>query len=41
MNNEAYTAYPSEREILLMEGASMYILSVERNFLVQNIHESF
>ena len=28
MNNEAYTSYPSEGEILLMEGTPTFILSI-------------
>ena len=41
MNNSAYTAYPSEREILLTEGADVYILSVERGVVFSNPHASF
>lgn len=28
MNNEAYSAYPSEAEVLLMEGCEVFILDV-------------
>ena len=28
MNNEAYTAYPSEKEVLLSEGCKVYILGI-------------
>ena len=41
MNNEAYTSYPSEREILLREGCKLYILSVEHDYLIKNKHTSF
>lgn len=41
MNNEAYTAFPCERETLLMEGCIVYILGVEREVLIKNRYESF
>ena len=41
MNNEAYTAYPSEREILLTEGRPVFILSVDRGVVIQNPNASF
>ena len=28
MNNEAYTAYPSEKEVILSEGCKIYILGI-------------
>ena len=31
MNNEAYSAYPSEEEILLCDGCDMFALSVDSN----------
>ena len=31
LNNEAYSAYPSEEEYILMEGSFVFILSVERD----------
>ena len=41
MNNEAYTSYPSESEILLRDGAFTYILGVEEDIVIQNDHTSF
>ncbi len=29
MNNAAYTAYPSEREILFQDGSDAFVLSIE------------
>ena len=40
MNNEAYSAYPSEGEFLLSEGCGVNILAVERNFTIKNFHPS-
>ena len=36
MNNEAYTAYPAEGEILMCEGSIMFILSVDTEVLIEN-----
>lgn len=36
MNNEAYTSYPSEGEVLLQEGIPTWIMHIERNFAVDN-----
>lgn len=41
MNNEAYTSYPSEQEYLLQEGSQVYVLSVDRNVIINNTHTSF
>jgi len=41
MNNEAYTAYPRESEVLLKEGASAKVLAVERDFEIDNKNASF
>lgn len=41
MNNEAYTSYPAEGEILMMEGCRMYVLSVDKDVLITNAHASF
>ena len=41
MNNEAYTAFPVEREILLMEGQRAFILAVERDVQIMNSFPSF
>ena len=36
MNNEAYTSYPSEKEVLLCEGCELYVSGIERNVLICN-----
>ena len=36
MNNEAYTAYPSEGEVLLVEGCSVHVLAFQENFELKN-----
>lgn len=36
MNNEAYTAYPSESEVLLSEGCKMFVLAVDRGVKINN-----
>ena len=36
MNNEAYTAYPSEAEVLLTEGCSIYVLAVDFGVKIEN-----
>lgn len=41
MNNEAYTSYPSEREVLLREGCKVYVLSVETNVTIENEFTSY
>ena len=41
MTNSGYSAYPSEQEILLMEGFSCYVLGVEEDVLIVNDHPSF
>ncbi len=41
MNNEAYTSYPVESEILLMEGCYFYVLAVEKNVIIDNNHPDF
>ena len=38
MNNSAYTAYPAEGEILLMEGCPVFVLSVDTEVLIENAH---
>ena len=37
MNNEAYSAYPSEEEILLCDGCDMFALSVDSNIQLNNM----
>jgi len=39
MNNEAYSSYPSESEVLLMEGCHMWILAVDHNVKLPGINE--
>ena len=41
MNNEAYTSFPREREILLMEGLKLYVLAFERDVKIENPHATF
>ena len=36
MNNEAYTAYPSESEVLLAEGCRIDVLGVDYNVKIDN-----
>ena len=36
MNNEAYTAYPSESEVLLAEGCGIIVLGVDYNVKIDN-----
>ena len=36
MNNEAYTSYPNENEILLREGCKVFILKVQEDFKYTN-----
>ena len=40
MNHEAYTAYPSEGEMLLMEGCAVYVLAVEDGVRIHNKSET-
>ena len=40
LNNEAYTAYPHEGEILLAEGCTVWILAIEDNVKIQNDTDS-
>ena len=37
MGNEAYSAYPSEEEILLCDGCDMFALSVDSNIQLNNM----
>ena len=41
MNNEAFTAYPSEGEVLLTEGTVVRVLAIEKDVLIKNINEGF
>ena len=36
MNNQALTAYPSEGEVLMMEGCLMYVLAVDKGVKIDN-----
>ena len=36
MNNEAYTAYPSESEVLLCEGCKIYVLGIDYGVKIEN-----
>ena len=39
MNNEAFTAYPAEGELLLVEGIRVWILGVEKDVMINNTHD--
>lgn len=41
MNNEAYSSYPHEKEVLLTEGCDIYVMQVERDVRLEETHESF
>ena len=36
MDNEAYSSYPSEAEVLLTDGCDMFVLSVDREVMIHN-----
>ena len=36
MNNEAYSAYPQEAEVLLCEGCDVYVLGVDNGIVIKN-----
>ena len=40
MNNDAYSAFPGEGEILLTEGIAVYVLDIQNDVKIQNRHES-
>ena len=40
MNSEAYSSYPHEAEMLLMEGVRGYILGFDEKFEISNKHEA-
>ena len=40
MNNEAYSSYPSEAEVLLSDGCDMFVLAVDSNVKIKNNSES-
>lgn len=41
MNNEAYTKFPREREILLTNGCAVCVLEVEKNVKINNTYSNF
>ena len=41
MNGEAYSSYPSEGEMLLMEGIDVKIIGFDSEVVFSNKHESF
>jgi hypothetical protein len=41
MNNESYTSYPREREVLLYEGYDIEVLDVEKDVTIENPNKSF
>lgn len=41
MNNEAYTAYPNEGEVLLTDGCVMRVLAIQRDVKIDNPYPSF
>ena len=41
MNNTAYTSYPREQEILLMDGIRVYVLAVEHDVVIDNDNDAF
>ena len=40
MNNEAFTAYPAEGELLLMEGKDVLVCEIETGYKIQNKFQS-
>ena len=41
MNNDAYSAFPSEGELLVAEGCSVFVLDVEKDIVIKNDRPSF
>ena len=41
MNNEAYTAYSSEGELLIQEGTPMFVLAVQNDVEIKNQNAGF
>lgn len=39
MSNQDYSAYPAERQFLLMEGCRVYVLAIQRKVKIENTHE--
>ena len=40
LNNEAFSSYPYEQEVLLMEGCGVYAVGVE-DIVINNKHQDF
>ena len=40
MNNEAFTAYPAEGELLLQEGFQVFVYGIEKGHKIENKYES-
>ena len=36
MDNEAYSSYPSEAEVLLTDGCDIFVLKVDTEVIIQN-----
>lgn len=41
LNNEAYTAYPAEGEVLLTDGCVMRVLGIQKDVLIDNPYPTF
>jgi hypothetical protein len=41
LNNEAYTSYPGEREILMRDGLIVYVMEVQPDIMIRNENEGF
>lgn len=41
LNNEAYTAYPSEGELVMPADTRVFILDIQRNYRIKNNNPSF
>ena len=39
LNNSAYSAYPSEGELILSEGERVMILGIEKDVMIENVHK--
>lgn len=39
INNSAYSAYPSEGELILSEGERVMILGIEKDVMIENVHK--
>ena len=41
LNTSAFSAYPSESELILVEGIEVYILGIEESFEIENESSPF